>query len=185
MRRKEDRTRVFLRLRLSVKAGAAREENEKKAKSATQTNTTNHSKIAMQSTSPLLLVALLCTLASGFSCRTTASAPTRPTPSFASKKAPKTTRQRSRRPEGVNRQLASNTLDVIYRGGSTELQSATSEDIGGQDLELSIGNVLSSLWGTVGVSYVLLKAIKRVVPIALEPFGKGEGVIPLTQPQLM
>lgn len=52
-------------------------------------------------------------------------------------------------------------------------------------MDLSIGNVVSSLWGAVGVSYILLKAIKRVVPIALEPFGKGEGVIPLTRSQLI
>ena len=137
----------------------------------------------MQRTSSLLLVALLCTLASGFSCRTAALAPTRSAPAFANKNAPKN-RQRSRRPDGVNRQLACDTLDVI-RGGSTELQSATIEDIGGQDLDLSIGNVVASLWGAMGVSYILLKAIKRVVPIALEPFGKGEGVIPLTRTQLM
>jgi hypothetical protein len=53
----------------------------------------------------------------------------------------------------------------------------------GQDLNLTTSKVLASLWGTSGVAYILLKAIKRVVPIALEPF-KGEGVVPLTQFQL-
>jgi hypothetical protein len=40
----------------------------------------------------------------------------------------------------------------------------------------------SSLYGTTGVMYILIKAIKRVYPIALEPFAKGG--VPLTQFQL-
>jgi len=42
---------------------------------------------------------------------------------------------------------------------------------------------LTSLWGSGGVIYILIKAIKRVMPIAFEPFV-GEGAIPLTQLQL-
>jgi hypothetical protein len=34
------------------------------------------------------------------------------------------------------------------------------------------------------VVYILVKAIKRVLPIALEPFSKNGGVVPLTQFQL-
>lgn len=41
---------------------------------------------------------------------------------------------------------------------------------------------LASLWGSGGVIYILLKAIKRVVPIALEPFS--DGAVPLSQVQL-
>lgn len=41
--------------------------------------------------------------------------------------------------------------------------------------------ILYSLWGSVGVVYILAKAIKRVVPIALEPFQNG---VPLTTFQL-
>lgn len=41
---------------------------------------------------------------------------------------------------------------------------------------------LFSLWGTFGVVYILLKAIKRVLPIAMEPFK--EGAVPLSQVQL-
>lgn len=41
------------------------------------------------------------------------------------------------------------------------------------DLNLTTGKVMASAWGTAGVAYILIKAIKRVVPIALEPFGKG------------
>ena len=40
----------------------------------------------------------------------------------------------------------------------------------------------ASLYGTGGVLYILGKAIRRVAPIALEPFAKG--AIPLTQLQL-
>ncbi|CAB9515992.1 expressed unknown protein [Seminavis robusta] len=42
--------------------------------------------------------------------------------------------------------------------------------------------LLTSLWGSGGVIYILAKAIKRVVPIALEPFQ--EGAVPLSQVQL-
>ena len=42
--------------------------------------------------------------------------------------------------------------------------------------------LLTSLWGSGGVIYILAKAIKRVVPIALEPFS--EGAVPLSQVQL-
>ena len=42
--------------------------------------------------------------------------------------------------------------------------------------------VLASFWGTAGVLYILGKAIKRVVPIALEPFQ--DGAVPLSQVQL-
>lgn len=52
------------------------------------------------------------------------------------------------------------------------------------DLNLTTGKVVSSLWGSLGVVYILVKAIKRVVPIALEPF-RSEGVVaPLTRYQL-
>ena len=40
----------------------------------------------------------------------------------------------------------------------------------------------SSIWGTGGVLYILAKAIKRVMPIAQEPFLAG--AVPLTQVQL-
>jgi len=42
--------------------------------------------------------------------------------------------------------------------------------------------VMASFWGTGGVLYILGKAVKRVVPIALEPFQ--EGAVPLSQFQL-
>ena len=50
----------------------------------------------------------------------------------------------------------------------------------GKDLNLTIGKVLASMWGSFGVVYILAKAIKRVVPIALEPFFSGDAV-PLTR----
>jgi hypothetical protein len=41
------------------------------------------------------------------------------------------------------------------------------------------GAVLASFLGTAGVLFILAKAIKRVIPIALEPFQ--EGAVPLNQ----
>lgn len=42
--------------------------------------------------------------------------------------------------------------------------------------------LVASLYGTGGVMYMLIKAIRRVVPIALEPFG--DAAVPMTQFQL-
>jgi len=73
----------------------------------------------------------------------------------------------------------------MARGGSNTALSASADDaVVGQDLNLTIGKVLTSMWGSFGMVYILVKAIKRVLPIALEPFTKAEGVVPLTQFQL-
>ena len=76
---------------------------------------------------------------------------------------------------------------MVVRGGgalSSSNDSASTSTTAVKDLNLTILNVLASLWGSCGVVYILAKAITRVLPIALEPFGKGEGVVPLTQFQL-
>jgi hypothetical protein len=44
--------------------------------------------------------------------------------------------------------------------------------------------VFSSLWGTFGVVYILAKAIKRVLPIAMEPFQASSGSVALSQFEL-
>lgn len=74
----------------------------------------------------------------------------------------------------------------MTRGGDSALGASASGDnaVSGQDLNLTTGKVLASLWGACGVVYILVKAIKRVLPIALEPFTKAEGIVPLTQFQL-
>ena len=66
------------------------------------------------------------------------------------------------------------------RGGALQA-SGTSVGDGG---ELPKGPValVASFWGTFGVLYILGKAIKRVAPIAMEPFA--EGGVPLSQFQL-
>jgi len=59
------------------------------------------------------------------------------------------------------------------------------EDNNGKDKDPSYRSpsvFLASLWGSGGVIYILAKAIKRVVPIAMEPFT--EGAVPLSQVQL-
>jgi hypothetical protein len=79
----------------------------------------------------------------------------------------------------------------MIRGGGNGSSSAIASSnasgddaaLAGKDLNLAGSNVLASMWGSFGVVYILVKAIKRVVPIALEPFV-SKGVIPLTQFQL-
>jgi hypothetical protein len=83
--------------------------------------------------------------------------------------------------------FASNNV-LTTRGGalgaSTSADDANKSSPAVKDLNLTTGNVLASLWGSCGVVYILVKAIKRVLPIALEPFSKNGGVVPLTQFQL-
>lgn len=76
---------------------------------------------------------------------------------------------------------------LAVRGGGAALGASTASDNNDsieKDLNLSAGNVIASLWGASGVAYILIKAIRRVLPIALEPFSKADGIIPLTTFQL-
>ena len=67
---------------------------------------------------------------------------------------------------------------------SKALRVSGGDDNNGKDKEDPKGLpvLLTSLWGSGGVIYILAKAIKRVVPIAMEPFS--EGAVPLSQVQL-
>ena len=67
---------------------------------------------------------------------------------------------------------------LAVRGGGGEVASSSVN--GG--MPQGAGAVLASFWGPAGVLYILAKAIKRVIPIALEPFQ--EGAVPLNQWQL-
>jgi hypothetical protein len=81
-----------------------------------------------------------------------------------------------------------NTLRLHqYRGGAsiskTKIQATgTPIQTGSKCPVTGAASILASLWGTGGVLYILTKAIKRVLPIALEPFAAG--AIPLTSLQL-
>lgn len=68
---------------------------------------------------------------------------------------------------------------LTIRGGGGALASSKN---GEHDLNLTAGKVVMSAWGAVGVGYILVKAIRRVLPIALEPFGKG--AVALSKAQL-
>jgi len=50
-----------------------------------------------------------------------------------------------------------------------------------------MANFAASLWAVGGLSYTLMKAVKRVLPVALEPFKSGDAaaaMVPLSQFQL-
>lgn len=66
------------------------------------------------------------------------------------------------------------TVLNISHGGSTDTNTTG----------ISVGKFASSFWGAFGVVYILSKAVKRVIPIALEPFSSGAGAVPLTTFQL-
>jgi len=58
-------------------------------------------------------------------------------------------------------------------------------DTGSKCPVTGLAALFGSVWGVGGVLYILAKAVKRVLPIALEPFqGAAGGAIPLSQFQL-
>lgn len=155
-----------------------------------------------QSSFLIVGVALLSNLlVSGFSCQAAIPKPVLPTASvFLRKTASSSTSLRKDNTNNIfqrqstTKNIFSSNPNLMVRGGGgdTALSSSTTASsdnndgatIVAKELNLTVGSVLSSLWGSCGVVYILAKAIKRVIPIALEPFGKGEGVVPLTQFQL-
>ena len=69
------------------------------------------------------------------------------------------------------------------RGGSKSLAASTTAN--GDEFSsagISIGTKVASLWAAGGVVMILGKSIKRILPIALEPFTAG--VTPLSPLQL-
>ena len=130
------------------------------------------------STLALIGIALLNNLASGFSCTTAAAAAHYPRlslippPSSSSKNAVSSFRQGKlqRQNDQSHRDSLSLSRSLAIRGGALRSTPSSDDTL---DLNLTTGKVLASAWGTCGVAYILIKAIKRVVPIAMEPFGKG------------
>ena len=69
---------------------------------------------------------------------------------------------------------------LLSRGGALNQAQASSET--GKCPFTKFTKLASSIYGTGGVLYILSKAIRRVAPVAMEPFSKG--AVPLTQLQL-
>uniref|UniRef100_A0A7R9WR65 Uncharacterized protein n=1 Tax=Craspedostauros australis TaxID=1486917 RepID=A0A7R9WR65_9STRA len=65
---------------------------------------------------------------------------------------------------------------VVSMAGSPLLTEASESAEGPSGFTKFIG-AIGSLWGTTGVVYILAKAIKRVLPIALEPFTSSAMVL--------
>ena len=135
----------------------------------------------------LIGIAVLSNIASGFSCN--AQVPPLPTSAFIRNAVPTSAScSMNSLNKNIFQQRDEDIVSSLHaRGGdSTELgaSAASSDAAVGKDLNLTTGKVLASLWGSCGMVYILVKAIKRVLPIALEPFTKAEGVVPLTQFQL-
>ena len=70
------------------------------------------------------------------------------------------------------------------RSASALAVSAAPRGGDGSGVEMTAGRLSASFWGTGGFVYILLRSIRKIVPIALEPFGAGEGIVPLTKVQL-
>lgn len=65
--------------------------------------------------------------------------------------------------------------DKVKKGRtSTALQQTSAPyDTGSKCPVTGVATIAASLWGAGGVIYILAKAIKRVFPVALEPFQEG------------
>lgn len=69
---------------------------------------------------------------------------------------------------------------VVARG--QKMAATSPAPTGSKCPATSAATVAASLWGAGGVIYILAKAIKRVIPIAIEPFQAGS--VPLNNFQL-
>jgi len=59
----------------------------------------------------------------------------------------------------------------VLRGGATSAAATSSSDLAESKCPVSkTMAIFGTFWGSLGVVYILAKAIKRVLPIALEPF---------------
>jgi hypothetical protein len=75
---------------------------------------------------------------------------------------------------------ASSSSSALHVSGGATATTDKQQQEPSYKKKLSI--LVTSLWGSGGVIYILAKAIKRVLPIAMEPFQKG--AVPLSQVQL-
>lgn len=80
------------------------------------------------------------------------------------------------------RVATSRIVNTIARGGAQNAQASSSSSAQSKCPLRKFSVVLASAYGTGGVMYSLLKAIRRVFPVAMEPFTQG--AVPLSQFQL-
>lgn len=114
----------------------------------------------MKSSFQLALLALLCCIVHGFSSPHT---------------MPRNEALRDRSLKSYPR------FPVVPRGGAKGLAAAPIST-GTKCPATGAATIAASLWGAGGVIYILAKAIKRVLPIAMEPFKSGS--IPLSKFEL-
>lgn len=125
----------------------------------------------------LLLLALMSYVVHGFS-----------SPILPTQQARTTTRtSHARLTKLLDHASCRPVLVIATRGGATvgrgQKMAATSPAATGSKCPAtSAATVAASMWGAGGVIYILAKAIKRVIPIAMEPFQAGS--IPLSNFQL-
>eukprot|EP00934_Nitzschia_sp_Nitz4_P000363 Nitzschia sp. Nitz4//scaffold60_size111251//90559//91531//NITZ4_004159-RA/size111251-augustus-gene-0.125-mRNA-1//-1//CDS//3329555600//363//frame0 len=72
---------------------------------------------------------------------------------------------------------------LIQRGGSAVMSQSTTASTTPDAPKsttsgpFGTGQILGALWGSLGMVYTLLKAVKKVMPIALEPFFAGSSLV--------
>jgi hypothetical protein len=71
---------------------------------------------------------------------------------------------------------------AVVRPSGQKLAAQSPASTGSKCPATSAATIAASMWGAGGVIYILAKAIKRVIPIAMEPFQSGS--IPLSNFQL-
>ena len=71
---------------------------------------------------------------------------------------------------------------AVVRPNGQKLAATSPAATGSKCPATSAATIAASMWGAGGVIYILAKAIKRVIPIAIEPFQAGS--LPLNNFQL-
>eukprot|EP00562_Extubocellulus_spinifer_P001614 CAMPEP_0178483268 /NCGR_PEP_ID=MMETSP0696-20121128/7147_1 /TAXON_ID=265572 /ORGANISM="Extubocellulus spinifer, Strain CCMP396" /LENGTH=238 /DNA_ID=CAMNT_0020110781 /DNA_START=221 /DNA_END=937 /DNA_ORIENTATION=+ len=93
---------------------------------------------------------------------------------------------RSRRQQQQHRQLQQNFARTtapaaLFASGGAQVDASAAGN--GDSIDMTIGKFLASFWGTGGFVYILLRSIRKIVPIAMEPFG--DGAVALNRVQLV
>lgn len=145
----------------------------------------------MRLTSAALLppLALLCSFASGFSISPkpflspSTSGPGSDMPNRVSGHDDQVNllgRQQQQQHRQPQQNFARATPAALFASGGAQVDASAAGD--GDSIDMTTGKFLASFWGTGGFVYILLRSIRKIVPIAMEPFG--DGAVPLNRVQL-
>ena len=114
-------------------------------------------------------LALLCSFASGFSISPKPISPS--TSTTSSCRCASYTRNRINEYQMIERHRLPQHESIpaaLFASGGAHYQAGS-----GSSIDMTSGKLLTSFWGTGGFVYILVRSIRKIVPIAMEPFRDG------------